>query len=153
MAASSSASPTTPTVDEKTLPHYVIVCKGHWRGVMKVEVGQTVRTFKDQIVKQLRRFGSHPAIDVGKDFSVDHFQLRPGAARDIILSDTQLIHSAIPYKFMTPTVYLVMLDEHGDAMPIEDPPIAPPRHYSNEEMDALKLRIRADIDAKYACIE
>lgn len=151
-SSSSSSSSTAAPFDETTLPHYVTVCKGHWRGNMKVEVGQTVRTFKDEIAQFMNKYGAHPAINVTSYVTADSFQLRPGDAKDIILEDAQLVHSVLPYKFVTPTAYVVMLDQYGDATPIEDPPVASPRVYTAEEMEALKAKIRAEIDAKYACI-
>lgn len=152
-SSSSSSNLATPAEAEKFLPHYVIVCKDAWRGVFKVEVGQTVRTFKDTVAAFMNTHGRHEAFNLSTTVTADSFQLRPGNAKDIILDDTDLIHSKVPYNFITPTIFVVMLDADGNAMPIEEPPVAPPRHYSVEFMNDLKKRIREEIDAKYAVIK
>lgn len=155
MAATSSSSSTlvAPAESEKMLPHYVVVCKDAWRGTFKVEVGQTVRTFKETVASFMNAHGEHKAFNLSSTITADAFQLRPGNARDIILEDTDLIHSKVPYNFITPTVFVVMLDEHGEALPIVEPPVEPPRHYTTEFMNDLKRRMREEIDAKYAVIQ
>jgi hypothetical protein len=161
MAASSSSSSATATVDvdPTLLPHYVVVVKDAWRGCFMVTVEQTVRTFKDTVAAFMNAHATLPAIDLQDEttklfrtVTADSFQLRPGTAKDIILKDTQLIHDVVKFNFITPTVYLVMLDDDGNATPINELPVAEPIIYEKEFMKDIRDKIRVEIDEKYSVV-
>lgn len=158
-SSSSSSAPVLATTNTATLPHYVTIVKDAWRGTFVVSVGDTVRTFKDTVAAFMNAHGKHPAIGLQDEttqlmitVTADSFQLRPGTAKDIILDDTQLIHEAVKYNFITPTIYLVMLDDDGNAMPINELPVSEPVIYSKEFMNDIRNKIRAEIDEKYSVV-